>query len=124
MFWCGMPDEVTAQKILQEWATTRGFATTLAEKRLYFHYDGFNGFAFLDFEKSPSIKLQVSTNPSQGANDSMRISFWSGVPDWSNPNPKPKHEYETYDLNLADEKVLSKIERVLERIIDSYTEGL
>lgn len=109
-----MPDEITAQKLLQEWATGRGFATTLTDKKLYFHYDKYNGFAILDFSKSPAVQLEISTHPDYH----VRLAFWAATPDWG--NPQPKKIYESYDLNLADEKVLTKIERILDRTINSY----
>lgn len=111
-----MTDEVTAQRILQDWATSRGFATTLTDKNLYFHYDKFNGFAILDFGKSPTLKLEVSSDPAYSA----RSAFWAATPDWGNV---PKKVYDEYELNLADAKVFTKIERILERTIDSYLEG-
>jgi hypothetical protein len=125
-----MTDDVTAHKILQDWATSRGFSTTLTvdgslpgdslEKKLYFHADTINGFAYINFDKSPQIKMIVSTERFLGAHAAVLQSLihegWGEFPD----SKFPAKKYDEYDLNLADEKVFIKIERILDRAIDSY----
>lgn len=121
-----MTDEITAQRILQDWATSKGFSTTLTvdgpQKKLYFHADGHNGFAYLNFEKSPTLKLIVSNDRFIGAHgaflQAMVFESWGEQP-WQPPQSNKK-KYDEYDLNLADEKVFTKIERILDRAIDSY----
>ena len=113
-----MTDEVTAQRILQDWATARGWGTTLTvdKKMLYFHYDRYNGFATIDFTKSPAIKLSVSNKEHPRG---VRGAFWASQDGWSGAGDGSLDEY---DLNLAEENVLRRIERILERTIDSYLE--
>lgn len=115
-----MTDEVTAQQILQDWATSKGWSTTLTvdKKTLYFHYDKFNGFATLDFSKVPALTLIVSGIGGVG----VRSAILRGMPGWGNPSGK--QDYNTHELSLANPNVLKRIERILERTIDEYTEEL
>lgn len=103
-----MTDGLIAQRILHDWAVSKGFSSTIMNERLYFHSQEYNEFAFVDFTKIPKITLVVSNKPSMAS-----FMTWSDV-------SIPPGAYSNYELNLAEEKVFIQIERILERTIEAY----